>query len=448
MANVKIVLVGGGSITWTPGLVGKILAQRHLDGAHIVLHDIDEQALESTYRLSLMHKEKMGSACTFEQTTDLDRALDGADYVLVAISTGGLLSMRPDLEIPEKYGIYQTVGDTTGPGGLSRALRNVPVFDRLAKAMLRHCPDAWMLNLTNPLSALTRTVNRNGIKALGLCHGILGVARSYAQFFGVPMSQLAYVNSGIDHCAWFTHMAVDGRDAREILAERGLDEWLCLPPQEAEQDETFAPLARLRVGLMVARDLGVLPAIGDRHLTEFLPTFLQGDNVERYGLVRTTIADRQANYDRKRAEIQRVLSGETPLVVAEPTDVLGERQADDVGSWIAALEGKTLVEDNLNAPNIGQIPQLPLGAIVETRGVLDGTGFHPLASPLPPQLEAIVRPHALREEMTIDAALEGDFDKALAVLVTDPLLVRPDDARPMLEEMIAATRAWLPQFPA
>jgi 6-phospho-beta-glucosidase len=91
---------------------------------------------------------------------------------------------------------------------------------------------------------------------------------------------------------------------------------------------------------------------------------------------------------------------------------------------------------------------LPLGAIVETRGVLDGTGFHPLASPLPPQLEAIVRPHALREEMTIDAALEGDFDKALAVLVTDPLLVRPDDARPMLEEMIAATRAWLPQFPA
>ena len=449
MADLKIVLVGGGSVTWTPGLVGKILAQPHLGGAHIVLHDIDAEALDLTYRLSMMHKDKMGSACTFEQTTDLDRALDGADYLLVAISTGGLVSMRADLEIPEKYGIHQTVGDTTGPGGLVRALRNVPVFQHLAQAMIQHCPDAWMLNLTNPLSALTRTVNRNGIKALGLCHGVLGVAREYARFLGVPVSRLAYVNSGIDHCSWFTHMTVDGRDAWEILRERGVDEWLSLPTAQAAEDEAFAPLARLRVGLTVGRNLGALPAIGDRHLTEFLPTFLQGkENVERYGLVRTTIADRAANYDAKRAEIHRVLSGEEPLVVAEPTDVLGERQADDVGAWIAALEGKTVIEDNLNAPNIGQVPQLPLGAIVETRGVLDGAGFHPLASPLPPQLEAIVRPHVLREELTVDAALEGDFDKALAVLASDPLLVRPEDARPMLEEMIAATRAWLPQFPA
>ena len=341
------------------------------------------------------------------------------------------------------------MGDTTGPGGLVRALRNVPVFHHLAQAMIQHCPDAWMLNLTNPLSALTRTVNRNGIKTLGLCHGILGVAREYARFLGVPASRLAYVNSGIDHCSWFTHMTVDGRDAWEILRERGVDEWLSLPTAQAAEDEAFAPLARLRVGLTVGRNLGALPAIGDRHLTEFLPTFLQGkENVERYGLVRTTIADRAANYDAKRAEIHRVLSGEEPLVVAEPTDVLGERQADDVGAWIAALEGKTVIEDNLNAPNIGQVPQLPLGAIVETRGVLDGAGFHPLASPLPPQLEAIVRPHVLREELTLGAALEGDFDKALTILSSDPLLVRPEDARPMLEEMIAATRAWLPQFPA
>jgi alpha-galactosidase/6-phospho-beta-glucosidase family protein len=449
MANLKIVLVGGGSTTWTPGLVGKILANRHLHGAHVFLHDIDAPALELTYRLSQMYKERLGSACTFERSTDLDAALAGADYVLVTISTGGLQSMRPDLEIPEKYGIYQCVGDTVGPGGLVRALRNVPVFDHMARSMARLCPDAWMLNLSNPLSALTRVVNQNGVRALGLCHGVLGVARDFAGFFGVPLARCAYVNSGIDHCAWFTEMRVDGRDAWELLEERGLSRWLAKAPAEAAKDETFAPLFRERVGIMVGRELGALPAIGDRHLTEFLPTFLQGEeNVARYGLVRTSIADRAENYARKRASIGRILSGEEPLVVAEPTDVLGERQSDDVGAWIAALEGKIAIEDNLNAPNIGQVPQLPLGAIVETRGVLDGAGYHPLASPMPPQIEAIVRPHVLREELTIEAALEGSFDKALAVLASDPLLVRPESARPMLEEMIAATRAWLPQFRA
>ena len=449
MANLKIVLVGGGSTTWTPGLVGKILGNTDLAGSHVFLHDIDAEALSLTYQLSLMVKERLGSSCTFEQSTDLERALEGADYVLVTISTGGLQSMRADLEIPEKYGIYQCVGDTVGPGGLMRALRNVPVFDQMAKAMARICPHAWMLNLSNPLSALTRVVNMNGVRALGLCHGVLGVARDFARFFGAPLVRCAYVNTGIDHCAWFTEMYVDGRSAWDILEERGLGAWLAKCPSEAAEDETFAPLYRERVGIMVGRELGALPAIGDRHLTEFLPTFLQGqDNVERYGLVRTSIADRAENYARKRASILRILSGEEPLQVAEPTDVLGERQSDDVGSWIAALEGKISIEDNLNAPNMGQIPQLPLGAIVETRGVLDGAGPHPLASPMSPQIEAIVRPHVLREELTIESALEGSFAKALAVLASDPLLVRPETARPMLEEMISATRAWLPQFRA
>ncbi len=448
MAHLKIVLIGGGSTTWTPGLVGKILGHKALAGSHIFLHDIDAEALGLTYRLSMMHKEQLGSACTFEQSTTLARALDGADYVLVTISTGALDSMRPDLEIPEKYGVYQCVGDTTGPGGLLRTLRNVPVFDRISREMVRLCPDAWMLNLSNPLSALTRVANQNGVRALGLCHGVLGVARELAAFFGVPLSHCAYVNTGIDHCAWFTNFRVEGRDAWELLRERGVDDWLAKSPQEAAVDTDFAPLFRERVGIMVGRELGALPAIGDRHLTEFLPTFLQGlDNVARYGLVRTTIADRARNYAGKRASIRRILSGEEPLQVVEPTDVLGERQSDDVGSWIAALHGDLAIEDNLNAPNIGQIPQLPAGATVETRGVLDGAGYHPLASPMPPQIEAIVRPHVLREELSIEAALEGSVDKALAVLASDPLLVRPEDARPMLKEMIAATKEWLPQFP-
>jgi alpha-galactosidase/6-phospho-beta-glucosidase family protein len=182
-----------------------------------------------------------------------------------------------------------------------------------------------------------------------------------------------------------------------------------------------------------------LPAIGDRHLVEFLPGFLGSlEQIERHGLVRTSIADRQRSRDQARARLERQLGGHEELALPQGSD--------DVAGWVAALAGGPPIEDNLNAPNRGQIPQLPAEAVVETRGLLDGAGFHPLVSPLPPALEAIVRPHVLREELSVEAALEGSFAKALAALTTDPLLPHPDCARPLLEELIAGTRPWLPRF--
>lgn len=448
MADLKITLVGGGSFAWAPGLVGDFLGNKGLAGARVVLHDLNPEPLVLAHQLALKYQQLTGFPITFERTTDPAAALDGADFVVVTISTGGLRTMRPDLEIPEKYGIFQTVGDTCGPGGLSRALRNVPVFLRMAQEMERRCPDAWMLNVSNPLCALTRAVTREtGIKALGLCHGVTGVARTYARFFGAELAECSYVNTGIDHCSWFTDFRVRGRCAQEMLRERGIDAWLAKPPAEAKQDPEFGALYDLRCGLLLWRHFGALPAIGDRHLVEFFPTFLQGqDNVTRYGLVRTSIADRERYYANARARIERLLSGEEKLEIQEATDVVGERQSDDIAAWIVALRGGQPVEDNLNAPNLGQVPELPRGAIVETRGVLDGSGFHPLVSPLPQALVPVVLPHVAREELTVEAALEGSFEKALAVLASDPLLMGIENARPMLEELLAANRDWLPQF--
>jgi alpha-galactosidase len=138
--------------------------------------------------------------------------------------------------------------------------------------------------------------------------------------------------------------------------------------------------------------------------------------------------------------MERILRGEEEIRLS--------RSSDPVDAWIVALTGGPAHEDNLNAPNIGQVPQLPEGAIVETRGILDGAGFHPLASPMPAQLEALIRPHTLREELAVDAGLGGDFDKALAAMTSDPLLHDGTIAKPLLEEMLAATREWLPQFHA
>ncbi|MGD8239661.1 MAG: hypothetical protein PVH68_13970 [Armatimonadota bacterium] len=440
MPNIKIALVGGGSYGWGPKVLSNILGNEHLNGCHVALHDTNPEPLDLNFRLARKYKELAGSDTTFEQTTEQAAAFDGADYVVVTISTGGLQTMRVDLEVPEKYGIFQTVGDTVGPGGLSRALRNVPVFLQMARAMEEHCFNAWILNVSNPLSALTRVINKEtSIRAIGVCHGVRNVVQRYAQGFGAEFEDCAFVNTGIDHCAWLTELYVGGRSAADLLSERGVDEWLAKPPAEAEKDEALGGLYGLRCGLLLWRQLRVLPAISDRHMVEFLPNFLVGmDNVQKFGLVRTTIADREQNYASARARTERMLAGEDELKLSAGSD--------NVAGWIAALDGGPPIEDNLNAPNIGQIPQLPPGAIVETRGMLDQTGIRPIVSPMPEQIEAIVRPHVLREELTVEAAVEGDFDKALTVLTRDPLMPSIDAARPMLEEMLAANKKWLPQF--
>lgn len=443
MTDLKIVHVGAGSYAWTPNLLPNIFGSEPLRDSELVMFDLNPEALELTHQLALKYKDLSGFQTRLTKTSDQTEAFRDADFVIVTITTGGLRAMEHDLSIPEKYGITMTVGDTGGPCGLVRALRGVPVYLQMAQAMERHCPQAWMLNCSNPLCALTRVVNKEtGIRALGVCHGVRNRVRMFADFFQVPPERLSFVNTGIDHCAWFTELAVDGRPAQDILREMGIAEWLKLPPAEAEAHPVFAPLYGFRCGLKLWPLVGALPAISDRHLAEFFPWFQRGDGIERYGLTRTTIADRIKSGAEGRARVERLVSGEEPL-----PPLVSERAMDNMAGWMIALAGGGLtVEDNLNAPNTGQIPQLPREAIVETRGLLDGAGVHPLTSPLTPPLEAIVRPHVLREELTVEAALEGSFEKALAVLTLDPLLMDFNQARPMLEEMIAATREWLPQF--
>jgi alpha-galactosidase/6-phospho-beta-glucosidase family protein len=405
--------------------------------------------LELGYKLALRYKEVSGTACTFEQTTEQAAALDGADFVTVTISTGGLKAMQRDLEIPEQYGIFQTVGDTVGPGGLCRSLRNVPVFVGIAHTMERQCPEAWMINVSNPLTTITRAVNKEtSIRALGMCHGVHGTAQQYVDYFGAGAGEVAFVNTGIDHCSWFTEFVVRGRDAGELLEEKGLDAWLAKPPAEAEKDPVFGPLFNLRCSLLLGRELGALPAIGDRHMVEFFPNYLRSpETVARYGLIRTTIADRVRNYQAARARIDRIVNGEEQPRFEEAVDVVGVRQSDDVASWILALTGRgPAFEDNVNAPNTGQVPELPPGCIVETRAVLDAAGVHPLSAPLTPALEPAVVPHVLRQELTVEAGMEGHFEKAIAVLAGDPLVTGAETVRPMLRQMLEATREWVPQF--
>ena len=216
----QITIIGGGSYQWTPELLADILSTPSLHGSHIVLEDIDPVPLEKMEALARMVDEALGSKATVTTTTDQRRALDGADFVVVTISTGGFDSMAVDLDVPARYGIRQSVGDTVGPGGINRALRNIPVLVGAAEDMADVCPDAWLLNITNPMTCLTRAVCRQtGVKAVGLCHEVGNWTMDLAIALGKPADAVRATVAGVNHFPVVTALDVDGEDGFPILAE-------------------------------------------------------------------------------------------------------------------------------------------------------------------------------------------------------------------------------------
>jgi alpha-galactosidase len=431
--QVKIAVIGGGSPNWTPRLVADVMLERDLSGGEIALTDIDPEALEVLGKVCARIGSEYESGFTTRTTTSLDDALDGADFVIVTISTGGLEAMRVDLEIPERYQCFQTVGDTVGPGGLSRALRNIPVFVGFARAMERRCPKAWMLNVSNPLTALTRTVEKvSPIRALGICHGVEGAISDYVKLIGAE-GETSYRVAGIDHCSWLLDFRVGATDVLAEIRARLADGWR-FDGDEQELVQGYSPCLKLY------ENLGYLPAIQGRHIVEFFPFFLQDlAQVERYGLKRTTIADRERGRQRQLDLVRRQAIGDAPIPRQQSREMVAPVMR-------ALVTGKRAI-GFVNLRNEGQIPNLPLDAVVETLTVVDGAGVHPAAAgPLPPPVLAVVLPHVLRQEMTVEAGLAGDWDKALAALASDPLVQDLDSARAMLRQMLEANRKWLPQF--
>ncbi|GAG36968.1 unnamed protein product, partial [marine sediment metagenome] len=245
---------------------------------------------------------------TVQKTTDTDRALDGADFVLVTISTGGLKAMRPDLEIPEKYDIRHTVGDTVGPGGWSRAVRNIPVFHDFARRMKRLCPDAWMLNFSNPLTVLTRVPHKCfGIKTVGMCPGVEGHVRTLASLAGLSRdARLDYTVTGIDHGSWLTRLCADGVDVLERLKETGYCRSDDKIPQTVKTDDPLMTTCSSRAIFAVWREIGYLPALNDRHAVENWPWFLISNTDDLpFAIQRTSIAEREEGYRLKRAYVER-----------------------------------------------------------------------------------------------------------------------------------------------
>ncbi len=446
----QITIIGGGSYQWTPELLADLLGTESLRGAHIVLEDIDPDPLVKMEALAGMVNESLGAAATFSTTTDQRQALDGADFVIVTVSTGGFDSMAIDLDVPARFGIRQSVGDTVGPGGINRSLRNVPVLVGVAEDMGKVCPDAWLLNITNPMTCLTRAVCRQtAIKTVGLCHEVGNWSMDLAIALGKPAEAVVPTVAGVNHFPVVTALDIEGEDGFAILSEMvekagGLSALAPRPGRpEAEAFSALDFVQRHVLKLTLLDQWGCLPAAGDRHIAEFLPWVLteESDWGAQFNIELTSIDRRQEHQDNYIADVDAWLGGTKTL----QTWASGELPALVIDSLVTGNRRHLPV----NIPNAGQVPDVPAEAVVESICVVDGDGIRGRdVAPLPAPYDELVRRHVAVGELTVAAALAGDRRLADAAFFLDPLAGRGDlhQTQAMVDELLSATAAWLPQF--
>ena len=412
-----------------------------LRGGNLVLHDINPQALDDMFDWGEKALNQADADLHLEKTLRVEDALAGADFVVLSISTGGLDATALDLEIPAQYGVVQTVGDTVGPGGLFRALRNIPVVVEIARTMERICPDAVLLNLTNPLTALTRAVTKaTSIKAVGLCHELFSTLGMLSKMFDAPEEAINVRVAGVNHFIWVTDVSVRGRDVTEEAFRRisgGEAREIALADAAGDTDP-FVNTWGFRTELCGL--YGYLPAAGDRHLCEFVPGYLSDEKErERLDLRVTTVDVRRERLAADRESVRRMVRGDEPIPAGPSREEISDIMA-------AVWTGEDSV-NIVNLPNAGQVRDLPLGAVVETYGALNGTGASGIVfGELPPPVAALVHPHVFNQEATVQAGLTGDRDLAFRTFVNDPLVASQADARALFDEMFEAHSAYLPQF--
>jgi alpha-galactosidase len=446
----QVTIIGGGSYQWTPELLADLLGTESLHGMHVVLEDIDPEPLPKMAALAHKVDEALGSKTTVSTTTDQKKALEGADFVIVTISTGGFESMAVDINVPARYGIRQSVADSVGPGGVNRSLRNVPVLVSIGRDLEEVSPDAWLLNITNPMTCLTRAICREtSVKTVGLCHEVGNWCMDLAIALGKPAEAVRPTVTGVNHFPVVTALDIEGEDGFAILAgileEAGGLEALA-PHPGRPQGETFSRLdfaQRHALKLALLDRWGAIPAAGDRHLAEFLPWILTEESGwgEQFNIELTTIKQREQHQQGYIADVDAWLSGTKDL----QTWPSGELPGPVIDSLVTGSRR----EVPANIPNAGQCPDLPADVVVESICIVDADGIRGReVARAPAPFAEVLRRQVAVQEMTVEAAMSGDRALAGAAFALDPLAGRGDLERTdaMVAELLAGTAKWLPQF--
>ena len=435
----KIAFIGAGSLGFTRGLVRDILTFPLLKDATLALMDIDAERLDFAQR-SVQRIVDMGHyPATVKATMDRAEALKDADVVLVTILAGGTDVWRYDIEIPKKYGVDINIGDTRGPSGIFRALRTIPVMLSIAHDMERYCPDATMLNYTNPMAMLCRAMQREtSIRLSGLCHSVQGTAMMLANWIGAPYEEITYTCAGINHMAWYLKFEWNGKDAYPLI-RKAVTERPEVYNEEIVRNEMFLHL-----------DYYVTESSG--HNSEYNAWFRKRpDLIEKYCIHGTGWNPGEYAYIVKEYQnAERTWKDEAKKWFASDTPISLARGHEYAASIINALKGGEPFEFNGNVPNAGLVTNLPQNACVEVPVWTSRKGFEPVhVGALPPQCAALTNLSSSIEEMAVEAALTGDPRLAFQAIAYDPLtsaVLSLAEIKQMVNEMFQQNRDHLPQF--
>ena len=459
MRKIKIAYLGGGSKAWARVFMTDLALAEGLCG-EIALYDIEASAAELNQKLgAVMNRApETISKWDYKVYTEIGEALEGADFVACSILPGTFDEMESDVHLPEEYGIYQSVGDTVGPGGVLRAMRTVPIYEGFAREIKAHCPQAWVINLTNPMTACTKTLYDvfPEIKAFGCCHEVFHAQEFLCcvahEILGVPRPnrrEMVIDACGINHFTWITEANYDGRDMLALLPEfidrfydKGYCEHLGVKPDDFREDP-------FRYGNKVKMDLfrrfGVLAAAGDRHLVEFMDRswYLKNKaDAENWLYHLTTVSYRKQDRINKVNQSRLIADGKEEIKVV--------KSDEEVVKLMKALLGLIPpMVSNANTLNVGQMAGMPIGSVVETNCVFSRNSVKPVvAKPLPGDVNALV----LRNAQNIENAYYGiknrDFRQIFEAFVNQPLCsgLALSDARELFVRMVKATDEYLRDY--
>ncbi|MEC2060176.1 alpha-galacturonidase LplD [Bacillus stercoris] len=435
--QIKIAYIGGGSQGWARSLMSDLAIDERMSGM-VALYDLD---FEAAQRNEVIGNYSGNGRWRYEAVSTLKKALSGADIVIISILPGSLDDMEIDVHLPERCGIYQSVGDTVGPGGIIRGLRAVPIFAEIARAIRDYAPESWVINYTNPMSVCTRALYKvfPGIKAIGCCHEVFGTQKLLAEMvterlgIEVPRREDIHVNVlGINHFTWITAASYRHIDLLPIFREFSSHYGESGYELEGEswRDSVFHSAHRVAFDLF--ETYGAIPAAGDRHLAEFLPgPYLKQPEVWKFHL--TPISFRKQDRALKRQETDRFIQ--------QQRGVAGKASGEEGVNIIAALLGLGELVTNVNMPNQGQVSNLPIQAIVETNAFITRNSVKPIFSgALPKGVEMLAARHVSNQEAVAEAGLTKDTGLAFQAFLNDPLvMIDRNDAEQLFDDMHQST---------
>lgn len=430
----KVAIIGAGSLVFTKQFLNDMFGTPCMEGSTYYLMGPTMWKLEKMKVYADQIIEKNGIDATIVCTTDRREALRGADFVVTVFYIGGNRAFGYDVEIPQKYGIKQCIGDSMGPGGFFSLFRQVPVMLEIGKEMDELCPNAYVLNYVNPMGAMCTAISRGtNMKAVGLCHGVQTTMDLISAYTGVPKDEIDYVNAGINHMDWFLKLEHNGKDLYPILKEN-------MEKPEYYKNE--------KVRGEVMRQCGYFMTESSGHLSEYLPWFRKNEKALNTYCDEHMFGGETGAYLKFKRMIQEKFKA-TDVLSIESGEL--EPRSKEYCSYImeAIITGKPFKFSG-NVPNHGFITNLPSNATVEVPVFADKEGFHPTyIGDLPKQCAAMNMSNITAQDLAADAAIKGDIELAFWAIAMDPLtsaVCTLKEIRDMVNEMFLAEKEWLPQF--